>query len=128
SPARNTNMARAAQPQAKLPLDFSSYSFEEILEIKKDLDGEVHSRKAKEVEDFRSKLQENARALGISIEELVGVSGGGRRKRETKHPRGPQPAKYRGPNGEEWSGRGPSPRWMKPLLAKGKTKEDFLIR
>ena len=23
---------------------------------------------------------------------------------------------------------GPAPRWMKPLLAKGKTKEDFLIK
>ncbi|MGP0042762.1 MAG: H-NS family nucleoid-associated regulatory protein [Rhodomicrobium sp.] len=46
----------------------------------------------------------------------------------TKHPRGKQPPRYRGPNGEEWSGRGPSPRWMKPFLAKGKTKEDFLIK
>ena len=36
-------------------------------------------------------------------------------------------AKYRGPNGEEWSGRGQTPRWMKPLIEKGKKKEDFLI-
>ncbi|MGA7327029.1 MAG: H-NS histone family protein [Rhodomicrobium sp.] len=124
-------MARAAQPQTKdrpLPLNLSSYSFEKLLKIRKDLDGEVESRKAKEVENLRAKLQENAKAFGISVVELVGLSGGGRRKRETMHARGPQPPKYRGPKGEEWSGRGPAPRWMKPLLAKGKTKEDFLIR
>ncbi|MGA7327596.1 MAG: H-NS histone family protein [Rhodomicrobium sp.] len=124
-------MARSLQPHAKSgtqALDFSHYSFEDLLEIMKHLDAEVESRKAKEIAELRLKVEESAKALGVTVEELVGVSGNGRRKRETKHPRGPQPPKYRGPNGEEWSGRGPSPRWMKPLLAKGKTKEDFLIR
>ena len=51
-----------------------------------------------------------------------------RGKKETKHPKEKQPAKYRGPDGEEWSGKGPAPKWMKPLLAKGKTKADFLIK
>lgn len=34
---------------------------------------------------------------------------------------------YRGPDGQTWSGRGAIPRWMKPLLTKGKTKEDFRV-
>jgi DNA-binding protein H-NS len=37
-------------------------------------------------------------------------------------------AKYRGPNGESWSGRGLTPRWLASLLAEGKTKEDFAIK
>ena len=122
-------MARAAQAKTKNgshPLEFSSYSFDELLEIKKDLDGELETRKSKEIEGLRAKLRDNAQALGISIEELTGLSKGSRR--QTKHVRGPQPARYQGPNGELWSGRGPSPRWMKPLLAKGKKKEDFLIK
>ena len=36
-------------------------------------------------------------------------------------------AKYRGPNGEAWSGRGLTPRWLAALLADGKTKQDFVI-
>jgi DNA-binding protein H-NS len=108
--------------------DFSSHSFEVLVEIKKHIEAEIESRKAKEIEVLRAKVLESARALGVSVEELIGVPGASRKKRQTKHPRGPQPPKYRGPNGEEWSGRGPSPRWMKPLLVKGKTKEDFLIR
>jgi DNA-binding protein H-NS len=124
-------MARAKAAHAKNGApssNYSSYSFEKLLETKKDIDAEIDSRKAMEIEGLRQKVKESARALGVSIEELIGFSGTRRKKRETKHPRGPQPAKYRGPNGEEWSGRGPSPRWRKPLLAKGKTKGDFLIR
>ena len=36
-------------------------------------------------------------------------------------------AKYRGPNGEEWSGRGLTPRWLSALIAAGRTKEEFAI-
>lgn len=123
-------MVRAPQPkhETSLPFELSEYSFAELVEIKRNLESEMQSRRAKEVEDLRAKVHESAEALGISIEELVGLSTPVRHKRETKHARGKQPAKYRGPGGEEWSGKGPHPRWMKPLLTKGKTKEDFLIK
>jgi DNA-binding protein H-NS len=35
--------------------------------------------------------------------------------------------KYLGPNGETWSGRGLTPRWLSALLTQGKTKQDFAI-
>jgi DNA-binding protein H-NS len=105
------------------------YSFEELMDIKRDIDAEVDSRRAKEVDDLRVRVTETAKTLGVSIEELFGLPSSKRPGgRETKHPKGKQPPKYRGPNGEEWSGRGPAPRWMKPLLVKGKTKQDFLIK
>jgi DNA-binding protein H-NS len=37
-------------------------------------------------------------------------------------------AKYRGPNGEEWSGRGRTPRWLAALEAEGRGREEFLIQ
>ncbi|MDP1955335.1 MAG: H-NS histone family protein [Polaromonas sp.] len=37
-------------------------------------------------------------------------------------------AKYRGPEGETWSGRGLTPRWLAALLAQGKTKEEFAVK
>lgn len=40
---------------------------------------------------------------------------------------GALPAKYRGPNGETWSGRGLPPRWLAALIAQGQPKEAFLI-
>jgi DNA-binding protein H-NS len=126
-------MARSVQPQSKheetAPLKLATYSFEELLEIKRNVEGEVQSRRTKEVEGLRAKVTDTAQALGVSIEELFGLPSSRQNgRRQTKHAKGKQPAKYRGPNGEEWSGRGPAPRWMKPLLVKGKTKADFLIK
>ena len=40
----------------------------------------------------------------------------------------PLPAKYRGPQGQEWTGRGTAPKWLNELVVGGKTQEDFLIR
>lgn len=37
-------------------------------------------------------------------------------------------AKYRGPNGETWSGRGLMPRWLAALIEEGRKKEDFAIQ
>jgi len=124
-------MAKASQPHAQPAapsFDVAAYSFDELQEIKREIDAEIESRKAHEIEALRIKVTESAQSLGVSIEELFGLSTSPRAKRETRHARGKQPAKYRGPGGEEWSGRGPAPRWMKPLLAKGKTKADFLIK
>jgi DNA-binding protein H-NS len=126
-------MARVPQPKPRheaQPLDFSKYSFAELLRIKKNLESELKSRQAHEVEELRAKVTEVAQTLGISAAELLRLPStpAPRVARKTKHVRGKQPAKYRGPGGEEWSGRGPAPRWLKPLLAKGKTKADFLIR
>ncbi len=36
-------------------------------------------------------------------------------------------AKYRGPNGETWSGRGLTPKWLSSLIAQGQPKESFAI-
>lgn len=36
--------------------------------------------------------------------------------------------KYRGPQGETWSGRGLAPKWLAALEAEGKRREDFAIR
>jgi DNA-binding protein H-NS len=124
-------MARAARPPVKVAgtsFEFADYSFEELQEIKRALVAEIDARKAHEMEALRMKVTESAQSLGVTIEELFGLQPAARAKRITKHPRGKQPAKYRGPGGEEWSGKGPAPKWMKPLLAKGKKKEDFLIK
>jgi DNA-binding protein H-NS len=36
--------------------------------------------------------------------------------------------KYRGPGGATWSGRGLMPVWLREAVAKGKKREEFLIR
>ncbi|MEP6964517.1 MAG: H-NS histone family protein [Polaromonas sp.] len=40
----------------------------------------------------------------------------------------PVAAKFRGPQGETWSGRGLMPRWLSALVAQGQSKENFAIK
>jgi len=35
--------------------------------------------------------------------------------------------KFQGPNGETWSGRGRTPRWLTALEAEGKKRDSFLV-
>lgn len=37
-------------------------------------------------------------------------------------------AKYRGPDGETWSGRGLTPRWLAALMTQGRAKEEFSVK
>ena len=42
----------------------------------------------------------------------------------------PAPAKrvkYRGPNGEEWSGKGKRPTWLKQAIEEGHSPEEFAV-
>ena len=42
--------------------------------------------------------------------------------------RGPVAAKYAGPNGKTWSGRGRTPLWIVAHEEKGGSRNDFLIK
>jgi len=97
--------------------------------------------KAKEfhstIQDILIKMQ----AFGITVKDLQSAkpgkaAKGGRGKVKAGSGKGPKPvkkagvavaAKYRGPNGESWSGRGLTPRWLTSLLAQGRSKEEFAI-
>lgn len=72
------------------------------------------------VQDILSKMT----AFGITIKDLESIKGRGRK---TSPSTKPAAAKFRGPNGEIWSGRGLMPRWLSALVAQGRTREEFAI-
>lgn len=75
-----------------------------------------------------SKVKAERAALESSLRKLDGLGGrkGGGGKRHALAGKKVAP-KYRGPNGETWTGRGLKPRWMAAALKGGKKVEDFLI-
>jgi DNA-binding protein H-NS len=92
------------------------------------------------VRDILTKMD----AFGISVKDLQSAStktkvpkGRGRPAGKTKEVAKPTTkrktagtvvaAKYKGPNGETWSGRGLTPRWLATLIAQGQGKETFAI-
>ena len=98
----------------------------------------------KTVLDILAKMQ----AFGITLKDLTpskprksikGKAGkvagpseslpkGGATKAKRKNAGVIVPDKFRGPNGEGWSGRGLTPRWLTALINQGKSKEDFVIK
>lgn len=45
----------------------------------------------------------------------------------SEKPRATVAVKYRGPNGEVWTGRGKPPNWLTSLIAQGRLKDEFLV-
>lgn len=88
----------------------------------------LETAKQELVDEFRAR----AAALGLSMDALLprrqrsesGSPSGRKQRSDTGTSR---PAKYRGPNGEEWSGRGRTPRWLAALEAEGRGREEFAI-
>ncbi|MDM8356158.1 H-NS histone family protein [Pandoraea communis] len=86
---------------------------------------EAEQLRLKEVADVIADMKEKIAQYGITGADLGLV--GATKKTSVKKSAGAVAPKYRGPNGEEWSGRGRQPQWLTAALEQGKTKEDFAI-
>ena len=85
-----------------------------------------------------SELRQQMAACGITAEELSRPAAKAAKPRgslaktaspaKAKKPDVPSPIKYRGPEGQGWTGHITAPRWLNDLVAAGQTREDFLIR
>ena len=114
-----------------------------------DIQGQIEKLQ-KQAADIKSKefsatvrdIQAKMEAFGITVKDLQPAKGRGAKGKAKaakaagapkvaaakKKAASPVLAKYRGPNGESWSGRGLMPKWMSALVAQGKIKEDFAIQ
>lgn len=94
---------------------------------------EIKAREfSKTVQEILGKMH----AFGITIKDLQIASARrpprasvnvGKAKAKPATP-GKIAVKYRGPNGETWSGRGSVPRWLAGLIQQGRKKEEFAVR
>ena len=93
--------------------------------------------RAKEFEATIVEIRQKMQAFGITVKDLQSTKVKAKPGRKPKVP-AEKPAKakkataavaakYRGPNGETWSGRGLTPKWLASLIAEGGTKEQYLI-
>ena len=109
----------------------------QIEALKKQADAIRSKEFASTVADIRAKMA----AFGITVKDLqspakkVGRKAKGDGTAKVKVPKtakvgkptGKVEAKYKGPNGETWSGRGLTPKWLASLGAQGRSKEEFLV-
>jgi DNA-binding protein H-NS len=98
---------------AKLP-DFEALSIPELREL---------------ITAAQSVLDKKVDARRAELEaELVSLGKPAARPKPAADKRGAVKAAYRGPNNEEWSGRGNTPRWLVALEAEGKKREDYKVK
>lgn len=93
---------------------------------------------AKTVQEIVGKMQ----AFGITLKDLQAALGKNRGRKGTARKASrktvvkkagrqtgkPVAAKYKGPKGETWSGRGLMPKWLSELVKQGRKKEDFAVK
>jgi DNA-binding protein H-NS len=72
-----------------------------------------------------AEMREKFSQLDLSFEEVLSSEGNKRTKRRTGVS---APVKYRSPNGEEWSGRGRAPVWLRNLEETGHNREEYLVQ
>ena len=102
------------------------------------LQKQANDIKAKEFNKTLQEIVAKMQAFGITAKDLQSAGSRGKAKpavvakraagKAKKTGGAAVAAKYRGPNGETWTGRGLTPRWLAGLIADGKTKEDFVIQ
>ena len=89
---------------------------------------EAEELRVKELDGVIADIKEKIQTYGLTAQDL-GLAGAVRKRRAKPATAKESPARYRGPNGETWSGgRGRKPRWVTEALAKGKKLEDFAIK
>lgn len=98
-------------------------TYKELVEQIAKLQKEADLAREIEVDGVIAEIKSKIAEYGLTAKDL-GFSGAEQVKIKTK---APTPAKYRSPEGQEWSGRGREPLWLKEAVSSGKSKEDFLI-
>src|SRR5438105_1679107 len=112
---------RAGDPKRKTPYNLDRLNVYELAALRDAAEAKrlekLDEAKAALLEEFREK----ASVLGVSLESMLA----GRKRGSTGEK---VPVKYRGPKGEEWSGRGRKPQWVQEIETQGKSQKDFLIQ
>lgn len=100
--------------------DLDSMSRAELEKLRADVDKALKTLETRRKVEARKELEQKARELGFSLDELTSVSPKGKTKSAPK---------YRHPENPDitWTGRGRQPAWIKEGLAAGKCLEDFAI-
>lgn len=100
-------------------IDDIQKQIDELLKKKNEI---IQKEKEAVIQDIKAKIK----SYDITAQELdlPTVVIERTRAKSTK----PVKAKYRGPNGEEWSGRGRKPQWIQNIETKGESIEKYLIK
>ena len=94
-------------------------TYQDLVAQKKELDALVESARKAEVSAVVAEVKRMVGEYGLTAADC----GFGAPAKNTKYK---VPVKYRGPNGEAWTGRGKTPAWILAHESAGRTRESLL--
>ena len=98
-------------------IDLENMSLPELLDLQKQLPVVIAQRQAEVRKDLLRKASVMAAKHGLTLEELMK---GGRKRSTVKYVNPDDPM-------QTWSGVGSRPKWVRELLAAGRTLEELRI-
>jgi len=99
----------------------------ELKEQAEKLLAEAERMREQEIADAIADIKRKIELYGLTAADLgfAKAGPGGARGKSSK----PAVVKYRGPNGETWSGgRGRKPQWVQDVLQQGRSLEEFSVK
>jgi len=109
-------------------LDLNTYSIEQLAALISRAEATIRHKKVETADILRKQVEQTAAALGVSVNELLGLDKSSKRSATTTAKTTAKVApKYRDAHGNTWTGRGQKPVWMRDAIAQGAKQEDFLI-
>lgn len=102
-------------------------SVAELTTLISEAQAELEKKKSEGLRSLITEMASRVEALGFTMADLIGATPApapARKQNKSKKAEARE-VKFRGPNGETWSGVGRLPFWIKN--AKGKTKKDFEV-
>lgn len=104
-----------------MKIDLDSLSLKDLKSLQSQVGEKIATFEQRKKQEALSAIEEKAKAMGYSLNELLGMAGA--RKRKPAKPKYANPAN----KSETWTGRGRKPRWIEAALKGGKTLEDMTI-
>lgn len=104
-----------------MKIDLSTMSLKELKDLQKQVARHIQDFEKRKKSEALAAIEEKAKALGFSLNELVGTTAV--RKRKPAQPKYANPAD----KSQTWTGRGRKPRWVESALKSGKKLEDLAI-
>ena len=108
-------------------IDLHQYSIEELTGLISRAEATIRQKKAETADSLRKQVEVTAAALGISVNELLGLDKAAKRNAPAQKSGQKIAPKYRDAHGNTWTGRGQKPVWLRDAIEQGANLEDFLI-
>jgi DNA-binding protein H-NS len=108
-------------------IELDRMSVPELRTLIAEAEATLREKQEKAKADLLAKWKAEADEHGLSFQALLPGIPPASSKAPRKGSGETLPVKYRGPNGEEWSGRGRLPKWLQAMEAEGKNRESFRV-